>query len=87
MWAAPRGVTVDSGAADHVIPRGWIQFIEIVASIGSKLGVHYIAANGSPIPNEGQQTVEYMSREGILGKITFQVASVNQTIGIGWKVH
>ena len=51
MFQVHRGFTVDSGAADHVIPRGWIGFVEIVESIGSRMGVTYVAANGSRISN------------------------------------
>ena len=28
MFQVNRGLTVDSGVADHVIPFGWIQFVE-----------------------------------------------------------
>ena len=51
MFQVNRGFTVDSGAADHVIPFGWIKFIEVLQGIGSRMGVTYIAASGKRIPN------------------------------------
>ena len=80
MWAVPRGFTVDSGAADHVIPFGWIRFIEMVASMGSLAGVHYIAANGHRIANMGQQTINFWTRDGVKSSLTFQVAKVNKPL-------
>ena len=80
MFAIQRGFTVDSGAADHVIPRGWIAFIHILESIGSRMGVTYIAANGSRINSEGEQRVPFMTREGSWMEIVFQVARVNKPL-------
>ena len=55
MFTISRGFTVDSGAADHVIPFGWIKFLEVLDSIGSRMGVTYVAASGTRIPNQGEQ--------------------------------
>ena len=50
-----KGLTVDSGgAADHVMPIAWLILFIFVKSIGSIRGLHYVAADGTRIPNVGQ---------------------------------
>ena len=80
MFAIPRGLTVDSGAADHVIPSGWLKCLEILESIGSRMGVTYVAASGTRTPNQGEQRVGFMTREGSWMEIVFQVARVNKPL-------
>ena len=80
MWQCHRGFTVDSGAADHVIPWGWVRFVQIVASIGSLAGVHYVAASGTRIPNQGEQRIRFMTRDGVVASLLFQVAKVNKPL-------
>ena len=50
IWIG-KGLTVDIGAADHVMPLGWLAWMLVVASLGSLRGVHYVSANGTCIPN------------------------------------
>ena len=46
-------LTIDSGAAEHVIgPK--ISSVPVQTSEGSKMGVHYLAANGTNIVNQGE---------------------------------
>ena len=40
MLPVNKGFTVDSGAAAHVMPRGWIAWLMVLASWGSRNGVH-----------------------------------------------
>ena len=68
------GLTVDSGAADHVMPIGWLIMLVIMQSIGSRRGLHYVAADGTRIPNAGQQLVKFMTLDGICTEIMFQIA-------------
>ena len=42
-----RGFIVDSGAADNVMPIGWILGMVISKSVGSIVGLMYMATNGS----------------------------------------
>ena len=95
MMKVRRGLTVDSGAADHVIPIGWLPTIlfAVMQSIGSKAGLHYVAANGHRIPNVGQQLVRFMTIDGTWMEIMFQLAAINKPlvsvsklIGDGYKV-
>ena len=80
MWTVKRGITVDSGAADHVMPIGWIAFLVKMVSARSLRALHYVAANGLRIPNEGQQLLKFMSKEGVIAALTFQMAKVNKPL-------
>ena len=80
MFTISRGFTVDSGAADHVIPFGWIKCVEVLDSIGSRIGVTYVAASGTRIPNQGEQRVPFMTREGSWMEMIFQVAKINKPL-------
>ena len=80
MFLVPKGFTVDSGAAAHVMPKGWIMWLIAMTSWGSRNGIHYVAANGGRIPNEGQSNVVFRSVEGIRGMFTFQLAKVNKPL-------
>ena len=75
-----RGLTIDSGAADHVIPPDWIPGFVTKPSLGSKRGVKYVAANGSRIPNLGQMVVAFENSLGTVGKIIFQVAEITKPL-------
>ena len=88
-----RGFTIDSGAADHVMPLGWLTWIGVMASAGSLRGLHYVAASGTRIPNKGQQTVKFLTQSGTWAQWIFQVAAVNKPlvsvsklIDDGWRV-
>ena len=77
-----RGITMDSGAANNVMPRRMIRTKKgIRPSKGSRRGVHYVAANNGRIPNEGEHDFKFMTNEGDEGTMTFQVAEVNNALG------
>ena len=80
MTRIRRGLTVDSGAADHVIPVAWIIGMIVMMSIGQIRGLMYVAANGSKIANCGQTVVEFMSGEGTWAKLIFQIAAINKPL-------
>jgi hypothetical protein len=93
MVQIKKGLTIDSGAADHVMPLGWLIWILVVASAGSLKGLHYVAASGTRISNMGQQTVNCLTRNGTWAQWIFQVAAVNKPlvsvsklIDDGWRV-
>ena len=44
-------------------------------------GVHCLAANNGRIPNEGEHDFEFMTAEGGIEEMTFQVAEVNKALG------
>ena len=93
MWKLPRGFTINSGAAEHVIPLGWVNCVQRQESAGSKKGVHYVAATGEIIPNMGQQRVPFWTTDGVGTSWLFQVARINKPLVSvtklnleGWKV-
>ena len=76
-----RGITVDSGAADNVMSRKtlmkWMKMRKSRASIN---GVHYVAANGARIPNEGEVDFEFETKDGKRHSWLFQIAEVNKVL-------
>jgi hypothetical protein len=79
-----RGITVDSGAADNVMPRRlvigkWNQG-KIRPSEASRAGVHYVAANNGRIRNEGEVNFKFNTSSGDLKSMCFQVAEVNKAL-------
>ena len=93
MVKVRKGFTIDSGAADHVIPLGWIAWIIVTASAGSLRGLHYISASGNRLPNKGEQRVRFLTKEGTWATLLFQVAGINKPlvsvsrlIDEGWRV-
>ena len=75
-----RGITMDSGAGDNVIPRRMVNKKRIRPSAGSKRGLHYVAASSHRIPNEGEVDLEFETPEGFEESMVFQVAAVNKPL-------
>ena len=76
-----RGITVDSGAADNVMPRKLLRkWMRVRPSKASKAGVHYVAANDARIPNEGEVDFEFQTKDGQKHSWLFQVAGVNKVL-------
>ena len=77
-----RGITVDSGAANNVMPRRMVRNkAKIRPSKGSIRGAHYVAANNGRIPNEGEYEFGFQTSEGNEESMTFQIAEVNKALG------
>ena len=77
-----RGITVDSGAADNVMPRRMVRgkYGKIRQSAASKMGVHYVAASSHRIRNEGESDLCFETEEGQTLTWTFQIAEVNKVL-------
>ena len=58
--------------------------VETAASLGGK---RYAAANGSPIRNEGEKTVEFMTNCGKKQKVKFQLAEVTKVLLSADKIN
>ena len=80
MTRVKRAFTVDSGAADNVMPIMWIIGMIITKSIGSMAGLMYVAANGSNSPNVCQTKIVFMSGGGVWAKWMFQIAAINEPL-------
>ena len=77
-----RGITLDSGAADNVMPRRMVRgkMNKVRPSPGSQLGMHYLAANNGRIRNEGEADFKFTTEEGNDESYVFQVAEVNKVL-------
>ena len=77
-----KGMTVDSGAADNVIPRRMIKGKGNVIrpSPGSRRGVHYVSASNTRIPNEGECDFHFTTSDGQEQSFIFQIAEVNKAL-------
>ena len=60
----PDGITIDSGAVDSVMPSKGLEQFPMRESEGSRIGVHYVAANGDLLPNQGEKNVELRTDYG-----------------------
>ena len=80
MFRIRRGLTVDSGPADSVYPRSWIRAALIMISKGFREGLHYIAASGTRIPNQGEFNLKFWTKEGVSASLIFQVADINKPL-------
>ena len=77
-----KGITIDSGAADNVMPRRLVRgkFNKVRQSPGSRSGLHYLAANNARIANEGETDFQFLTDSGDREKWVFQVAEVNKVL-------
>ena len=76
-----RGITMDSGAGDSVIPKRMINKERIRQSEGHKRGLHYVSCTDHRIPNEGEIDLEFTTIEGNQESWVVQVAEVNKPLG------
>ena len=77
-----QGITVDSGAADNLMPRRMVRgkHNKIKPSPGSRAGVGYLAASNHRMPNEGETDFKFQTTEGTNEEWTFQIAAVNKVL-------
>ena len=62
------------------MPADWLTFLELEPSEGSKNGQVFRAANDGKLPNLGQRTVKFVTKDGRRRKMVFQVANVNKIL-------
>ena len=82
LKTAGRGkITIDSGAAESVLPVDVVPNETLVEGEAKKRGVRYIAANGGKMDNMGVKKVRFR-REGstAVNSITFQVTDVGKPL-------
>ena len=77
-----RGITVDSGAADPVMPRRMVRGRgnKIRSSKASRVGVHYVSATAERIRNEGETDLHFNTEDGKKLNWIFQIAEVNKVL-------
>ena len=71
---------VDSCAVEHVCPPHLFPLIPRVETMASLSGKKYSAANGSPIYNEGEKTVDFFTDCGKKQKVRFQLTKVTEVL-------
>ena len=82
LISAGRGkITIDSGAAESVMPKGMLPNEPAVEGQAKKSGVKYVAANGARMENLGEKRARF-KRDGAAGinSITFQVTDVSKPL-------
>ena len=86
-------ITIDSGAAENVLPRNYLPEIPLQPSPGSQRGACFIAANGTRMENLGQKRVDFEATNGVKSNMLFQVtdsrkplASVSKIVAKGNRV-
>ena len=82
----PRGITIDSGAAETVLPKNWCTKIPLRESEASRKNTYYLAANGQKIFNEGERNVTFATSTGSLCAMNFQVCDVTKPLGSVSKI-
>ena len=73
-------MTIDSGAAESVLPSGMLPHIKMQESVGSRKGVHYIAADGGRMPNLGEKRVPFKTSDGATSSVLFQVTNARKPL-------
>ena len=73
-------ITADSGAVDYVAPGDIARGVPIRETRASKQGVHYVAANGSVIRDEGEKKISTYTEEGMPIDMTWQIAGVKKPL-------
>ena len=79
-------ITIDSGAAESVIPPDMLQGVPTRPSPGSRAGAHYIAANGARMPNLGEKHVKFRTGEGLSSSVFFQVTQTRKPLASVSKI-
>ncbi len=74
-WEAiPSGITIDSGAAETVIPADMAKLYALVPTVASEAGLEYQSATGEAIPNIGEKCLNLLLKDGSTRTMTMQVA-------------
>ena len=79
-------ITIDSGAAASVLPSGWLPEYKALETPESKAGVHYVAADGKRIPDEGGKRLNVVLENGCKRNMKFNIAKVNKALGSVGKI-
>jgi hypothetical protein len=80
-------ITVDSGAAESVMPTNVVVNEELIEGEAKKSGVKYVAANGGKMDNYGEKRVRF-KRKGAecINTILFQVTDVGKPLAAVSKI-
>ena len=73
-------ITIDSGAAENVMPERVAPNVPVQYSEEQAAGVVYTAANGDVMPNRGKKLVPFTTSEGQRRMANMQVTDVNRVL-------
>ncbi len=79
-------ITIDSGAAESVIPANTLRQIKISWSSGSRAGLYQVAASGRKMPNLGGKRVKFRTKNGKESNILFQVTHARKPLASVSKI-
>ena len=79
-------ITIDSGAAESVMPVDMLKEIQLRESEGSRKGISYIAANGGRMPNMGERKVHFKTDTGSESSVVFQVTHARKPLASVSKI-
>lgn len=79
-------ITIDSGAAESVMPTDMLEGVKLQESEGSRNGISYVAANGGKMPNLGEKKVHFKTRDGMDSSIVFQVTHARKPLASVSKI-
>ena len=77
----PLTITVDSGAAESVIPEDQCAQYPTTDTQASLSGMCYLGADGSEIPNVGERIICAVTDDGMAAQMRFQVCPVTKALG------
>ena len=77
----PLTITVDSRAAESVMPEDQCTQYPTMDTQASLSGMCYLGADGSEIPNVGERTVCAFTEDGSAARMRFQVCPVTKALG------
>ena len=78
-------ITLDSGAAETVGPKSAVEGVRVRRDNGRE-GMNYRAANGTTMPNYGEQRLCWESEEGQRGGINIQITDVTKVLASVGKI-
>ena len=78
-WTCIKAVP-DTGAHASVAPSEMAPNYQVKPSAGSLSGQEFVSAAGTPIPNQGQQTLPMQSAEGVWTNQRWQIAPVTRPL-------
>lgn len=79
-------ITIDSGAAESVMPADMLKDIPLHESDGSRKGISYVAAKGGRMPNLGEKRVRFKTKDGSTSGIVFQVTHARKPLASVSKI-
>ena len=83
-------ITIDSGAAESVLPRSMLKEVQLRESEGSRNGMCFKVANGGKMPNYGEKKVNFQMTANRQPKgihaMTFQVTDATKPLAAVSKI-